>query len=184
MRPLSRYHRSITHPALLQAIDDADRLGIPDDSYQAFHDQFASAKRRKIEFLFSLLEWWTWWQTFDTQHDCIRWERRGVGTAKLVMARFDDVGPYSPSNVYCATHSENIKHVRPSTRRQAWMKIEDRSRPHLRVRGDGHPKSQAMMTPAGRFGSGALAAEHYGLTRAGAKYRADRGLYGWSWEQP
>jgi hypothetical protein len=51
-------------------------------------------------------------------------------------------------------------------------------------RGDGHPKSQAVITPAGRFGSIALAAEHYGLTRAGGLNRVRKNLAGWSYEDP
>jgi hypothetical protein len=46
-------------------------------------------------------------------------------------------------------------------------------------RGDAHPKSTPVITPAGRFGSIALAAEHYGITRAGASHRVRKGLFGW-----
>jgi len=57
---------------------------------------------RGIEFLFTLEEWWNWWQTDD------RWQRRGRGTDKLVMARFKDQGPYSIGNTYCTTGRQNV----------------------------------------------------------------------------
>jgi hypothetical protein len=186
MRPLTEYHRSITAPVLLEARDALDRLRLPKDAYQAFHSQFSSAKHRNIQFLFTLEEWWAWWQTYDHEHGCTRWDRRGMGKTALVMARFGDVGPYSPANVYCATHSQNTKDCcdrdpsRLSLQAIQWHAQNDC---HLKgKRGDSHPKSHPVITPDGRFGSAALAGEHYGITRQAVKYRADRRINGWCWE--
>jgi hypothetical protein len=49
-------------------------------------------------------------------------------------------------------------------------------------RGDNHVKSRAVLTPDGRFGSAALAAEHYGISRSTASYRAHNECCGWQWE--
>ena len=49
-------------------------------------------------------------------------------------------------------------------------------------RGDDHPKSRAVITPAGRFGSIALAAKHYGITRQAAFTRVRREVPGWQYE--
>jgi hypothetical protein len=46
---------------------------------------------------------------------------------------------------------------------------------HLTQRGDDHPRSRAVITPAGRFGSAALAAKHYGVTRQHAARLAREG---------
>lgn len=186
MRPLTDYHRSIIDPALLEARETLERLDLPDAAYHAFRAQRDAAKHRQIDFLFTLDQWWAWWQTYDHEHGCVRWDRRGRSKTDLVMARFGDVGPYSADNVYCATQSKNIAdcNERDPGRlaRQAidWHAQHDC---HLKgKRGDRHPKSRGMVTPAGRFGSGALAADHYGITRAGAKHRADHGVDGWHWE--
>lgn len=53
---------------------------------------------------------------------------------------------------------------------------------HLRVRGDGHPKSKAVITPKGRFGSAALAADAYDIGRRTACYRAKYQMQGWRYE--
>src|ERR1044072_3948688 len=151
MRPLTDYHRSILHPEPLEARDPVERLGLPDEVYQAFRSQLDTAKRRQIEFHFRLEQWWHWWQTHDPEHGCIRWQRGGVGKNALVMARFGDVGPYSPENVYCATHSKNTKDcigrdpVRMAQQAREW---HAHNVCHLTgKRGDRHPKSQAVGTP-------------------------------------
>lgn len=186
MRPLTNHHRSIIHPALLAARSTVDRLGLADHVYQAFRSQFDSAKRRQIAFQFAIEQWWHWWNAYDPEHGCVRWDRRGKGKNALVMARFGDVGPYSPENVYCATHSKNTTDCigrDPARMAEQAREWHAHNVCHLKgKRGDRHPKAQAIITSAGRFGSGALAAEYFGISRAGAKYRADHGIDGWRWE--
>jgi len=185
MRPLSAYHSSRIDPALLEARDVLDRLRVPEDAYQAFRAQLIRAKQRGIAFLFTLEEWWTWWQTYDEGHRCIRWDRRGMGKTALVMARFGDVGPYALANVYCATHSQNTKDCcdrDPSRLSRQAKEWHSQNVCHLNgKRGDHHPKSRAVITPDGRFGSAALAAEQYGITRQAAFYRARNQSHGWCW---
>jgi len=132
-----------------------------------FSDAGASAPEEQLMPL--------WWQVDR------RWHHRGIGANKLVMARFGDRGPYSPDNVQCITHSKNIAdidrtHMGEKIRR-AWeaKAPEERARHHLCRRGDGHPKSKPVITPKGRFGSMALAAEAFGITRAGGFYKVKRG---------
>jgi hypothetical protein len=51
----------------------------------------------------------------------------------------------------------------------------------LRRRGDGHPKSRAVLTPRGRFGSMALAAKAFEVDPTTIHKRVRRGLRGWRW---
>lgn len=66
----------------------------------AYERQKGSAKHRNIEWKFTYEDWLSWWGT-DI-------DKRGRGRGKLCMARKGDVGPYNPSNVYKATHEENL----------------------------------------------------------------------------
>lgn len=171
------------NPILAQAYADAERLGIPQLAYLRFRQQVWSAASRGIGWEFTLPAWWAWWQFDD------RWARRGTRRDQLVMARFGDAGPYAARNVHAVNPAGNVAD-RTRERVVASNKLgrqtrEARGNPlgiHLRVRGDGHPRSQAIVTPAGRFGSIALAAEHYGITRQGAGARVRRGAAGWRYE--
>lgn len=61
--------------------------------------QKQAAKRRGIDWLFTFDQWWKLWEPF--------WDRRGIGSNCLCMARFNDIGPYAPDNVKIITNSEN-----------------------------------------------------------------------------
>ena len=65
-----------------------------------YHNQKTRAKRRNIDWQFTYDTWIEWWGE-DIAN-------RGHSKGKLVMARFNDVGPYSPDNVKKITHSENV----------------------------------------------------------------------------
>lgn len=154
---------------------------IPPEAVKAYKVHRSNAKQRGIDFQFSLQEWWDWW-LIDS-----RWETRGVGAGRLVMARFGDTGPYAIDNVYCTTHEQNLKDIDPARRveamvaRHAQRKLEGIPH-HLEVRGDQHPKSKAIITPIGRFGSAALAAEAYGITRQRAAQKARWKQDSWRYE--
>jgi hypothetical protein len=75
----------------------------PREVLKAFGWHLYNAKYRNIAFNLTIEEWWQWWQIDD------RWSRRGNRGNDLVMARFNDQGPYSLSNVYCATSSQNLQ---------------------------------------------------------------------------
>lgn len=141
----------------------------------AFSAQKRNAKQRGIPFLFTFQEWWAWWQIDN------RWESRGMGSDKFVMARHGDKGPYSPENVYCATHAQNIGSINAQENsariKAAWARGVDFKLP----KGADNPRSMAIQTPDGVFANATLAAEHFGLSRAGAAYRARHRVKGWSW---
>jgi hypothetical protein len=59
-----------------------------------------NAKHRNIAWLFTYDTWIQWWGK-DIAN-------RGHSKGKLVMARFNDEGPYCPTNVKKITHSENV----------------------------------------------------------------------------
>jgi hypothetical protein len=80
---------------------------------KAYIQQKGDAKKRGIEFKITFEEWSNWWGK-DFQN-------RGVGSNKLVMARFGDVGPYELSNIKKITFGDNsrecrIKHGAPTYR--------------------------------------------------------------------
>lgn len=152
---------------------------IPDEAWRAYKAHEHNAKRRGIPFLFTPRQWWDWWNIAG------RWENRGRKTGQYVMARKDDIGPYSIDNVFCATAFGNIDSIPFKTRSAGIKKAYAsgaKSAEHLKIRGDGHPKSRAILTPKGRFGSAALAAEAFGLTRQHAAKKARLGHDGWSYE--
>lgn len=61
-----------------------------------------NAKMRGIEWQFTFITWWAKWGESG------KWNQRGMGADRYCMARFGDVGPYSPDNVRIATHRENL----------------------------------------------------------------------------
>lgn len=76
-------------------------VGIPKDAIQKFCQQRSKAKKRNIEWKFTLPQWWDFWKD--------HWHNRGIYHDSFVMARFGDEGPYSPDNVRIITASENIR---------------------------------------------------------------------------
>lgn len=174
--------RRPSHPLILEALEAFEQGLIPGEVFLAFKAHVQAAKQRSIEFLFTIHTWWSWWQVDG------RWHHRGIGKNKLVMARHHDRGPYSPENVECITHSKNIGQIDWSSssqkHRARWAKKTDSERAdwHLAKRGDGHPKSKAVITPKGRFGSAALAAEAFDITRQAASQFAKYKIKGWRYE--
>jgi hypothetical protein len=71
----------------------------------AYARQKQNAKRRGIEWRFTLGSWWLVWESSG------KWGLRGRGDGRFVMARIGDVGAYEPSNVYICTHNENSQEM-------------------------------------------------------------------------
>jgi len=67
----------------------------------AYICQKKDAKRRGIEWLFTLEEWIACWGE--------KFADRGRGADRLCMARIGDTGPYSPDNVEIITGGQNTK---------------------------------------------------------------------------
>lgn len=65
----------------------------------------------KIEFKLTFDEWWDWWQATGHYHE------RGRKKGQYVMARLNDVGHYELGNIFCCTHSENVKSTDDSYKR-------------------------------------------------------------------
>lgn len=68
-----------------------------------------NAKQRNIDWQFTFESWMAWWQATGHYHE------RGRRIGQYVMARFGDVGPYSPANVFCCTSSHNHKTCSPES---------------------------------------------------------------------
>jgi hypothetical protein len=71
--------------------------------YTKYLQQERVAKDRGIAWEFSFDEWCRVW------HESGKWARRGRAGDAYVMARFGDVGPYSPANVEIITLRQNSR---------------------------------------------------------------------------
>ena len=163
------------------------RLGIPVERYRQWRAQRNNAVQRGIVWQFTLPEWCSWWD--EALKDGGERARRAD---QLVMARYGDVGPYAPGNVYPAAPKRNYRD-RPPEMVALSVALMRASREanghslgeHLRgARGDAHPRSKAVISPKGRFGSLALAAEAFGVTRGAVHQWLRDGRPGWAYEAP
>ena len=75
---------------------------IPNVARKAYQEQMRNAANRKIGWVFTIYTWWVVWQ------DSGKWDQRGRGLG-YVMARKEDVGMYSPDNVYICTSQQNMR---------------------------------------------------------------------------
>jgi len=77
-------------------------MGRPKIPYsKEYHTQKQNARRRNIPFEFAYQEWVDWWG-----EDIVL---RGKGKDKLVMARNNDCGAYSPDNVTKMLNQDNVR---------------------------------------------------------------------------
>jgi hypothetical protein len=148
--------------------------------YQAYRAHKNNAKRREIDFLFEYSAWCSWWLLED------RWSKRGIGKNKLVMARKNDVGPYSIDNVFCITQSENSAEISNINKGYHTKTYHSNRKKlgiswHLEAVGKDHPKSKPVITPEGMFENASQAAERFNITRQAAAARARNKIKGWSY---
>jgi len=68
-----------------------------------YFGQKSMAKKRHIKWDFTFYEWIEWWVNTGHFHE------RGVKNNQYQMCRYNDVGDYSITNVYCDTGSNNKK---------------------------------------------------------------------------
>jgi hypothetical protein len=166
---------------------------------KAYTAQKANAKRRGIDFLFTFEEWEQWWV------DTGKWERRGKGTGKYCMQRYNDIGPYSPSNVYCGEFCENVslgnkgKILSQETKgrmskagkgkSKPWVVGDNNPmhRPEVKAKisaligGASHYKARGVMTPIGFFCTAKEAAKAMGISKSTIEWRARRNKLGFSY---
>ncbi len=158
--------------------------GISEREFLAWKAHRDNSAARGIAFRFTLLGWTLWWR-----HElALRGPKatRGRNRGNYVMARIRDRGAYEAGNVRCLNVKQNANDRPHVDREIAMIRVkaarEASGNPlgkHLWVRGDGHPRSKAIITPAGRFGSMALAADHHGITRQAVHCRIKGGSPGW-----
>ena len=95
-------------------------------------------------------------------------------------------GPSEPGNIACVTVAQNTLEAARSNQVAPVLVAHrggTKSRPpQPLLRGDGHPRSKAVITPRGRFGSAALAAEAYRINPASASRKAQNRWKGWRYE--
>src|SRR5215831_5269660 len=75
--------------------------------YSRYIDQLKNARGRGIPFLFTYKQWLRWWEA-NLGPDWF--DKRGAKHGQYVMARYGDVGPYHPTNVYCDFSHANCAH--------------------------------------------------------------------------
>lgn len=162
---------------------ESDRYAIPAYVKRQYLAQKHSSAQRGIVFDFTLLRWHLWWKAELAKigPDAKRGRRRG----EYVMARIGDQGAYEVGNVYCATAEQNIADQDRNRQRHSLLATWQRRKAAGErcwlegKRGELHPKARAVVTPLGRFGSAALAAEAHGMTRQAASRKAREGRGGW-----
>lgn len=71
---------------------------------QSFCVQRWSAKKRNILFLITFDEWYNWWLSNGVDKHQTAPPR---SSNTLCMCRINDTGPYSLTNIYCATVKQN-----------------------------------------------------------------------------
>ena len=152
---------------------EADRYAIPAWLRLRWAQHRQSARQRGIRFDFPLLRWSLWWR--EELLKAGPGARRGSRRGEYVMARIGDAGAYEVGNVYLSTVEDNSRAAHLGKPERAGS----RTGAHLAVRGDHHPRSRAVLTPLGRFGSAALAAEAHGITPQGASRKARERRDGW-----
>jgi hypothetical protein len=126
-----------------------------------------------------------WWkgELIKLGPDAERGNRKG----QFMMCRIGDQGTYEDGNVYAGTASQNASEIdlkiSQIDRMIAWhadRKAKGISCHLSNKRGDAHPKSRAVITPDGRYGSITMASEACGITRQAGFYRVKNGM--WQYE--
>lgn len=122
---------------------------------QTKHEQFLTqrqnAKKRNIDWQLTEQEWIDWWEETGHLND------RGRGKGKWLMARFNDTGPYSLTNIFCHQHGSNVSDAQKGKPKS----IEQRAK--MSANAAKH-MSKKVITPDGTFDSGYEAGRYYGVT--------------------
>ena len=134
---------------------------MPNRAKQKYGWQRRSAIARGIDWQLTFDEWYKWWldngidKHTDTMPMC---------KDKPVMCRKGDTGPYSLSNIYCATSDQN---------RIDALKNNSKGFGHI-GNAFGELTAKPIMTPAGLFSSRKEAAQHYNIDPSALNYRMAR----------
>lgn len=130
-------------------------------------NQSYEAAKRGIEWQFTYESWVAWWGD--------DYKYRGKGKGKLQMCRYNDTGPYSPSNCYKATHEQNLKDFyKQGIKREQW---------YTNMMKTAVKRRKAVVTPDGEFKSLREAAKHYKMTPEGVGYRIKTPKWDeWKWK--
>jgi hypothetical protein len=129
---------------------------------QTKHEQFLTqrqnAKKRNIDWQLTEQEWIDWWEASGHFHE------RGRGKGKWLMARFNDSGPYSLTNIFCHQHGGNVSDAQTGKPKS----IEQRAK--MSAKGGIHSRKK-ITTPLGDFESTYAAGRHFGITGEAVMWR-------------
>lgn len=99
------YHKT---PQRKAAVAEYNRS--PRGRYQAHK---LNARTRGIGFEITFDDWWMIWEDY--------WHLRGRGVGRYHMCRYGDIGSYTATNVYLATHTQNVADKRRGVGKQGWQ---------------------------------------------------------------
>lgn len=87
---------------------------------RAYQFQLNVARQRGIPWELTYGTWCAWWE----QQLGVNWHQmRGRKAGQYVMARYNDIGPYSVENVKCILHTDNTKEAAPRMRGKRKAKL-------------------------------------------------------------
>lgn len=134
---------------------------------KAYRTQKSGASKRGIEWLFTSFEQWLEWWGDDIYN-------RGHCRGQLVMARYNDIGPYHPGNVRKLPCEHNVSEGQLGHKDSAETclkrskslmghSISDYVKQQISLANKGRPahNRKRIMTPEGEFESKSAAARHF-----------------------
>lgn len=123
----------------------------------AYYGHRCAARRRNIPFQLTFDEWYNWWLSQGVDKS-LKQPPKSANT--LCMCRIGDIGPYSLSNIYCDSLSNNAL--------SAWTNgkcsIFNNQQRQLGRANAAIINSKPVSTPYGIFPSRSLAIKHYNTT--------------------
>jgi hypothetical protein len=100
---IQKRQHSLHAPERIYGCSMAEAVSYPEKARVRYRAQKSRALSRGIQWEFNIYTWWAKWECAGGFY------LAGPKGSDLCMARFGDSGPYSPSNVYICTRSENTK---------------------------------------------------------------------------
>ena len=111
---------------------------------ERFKDQRGKAAARGISFQLTFEEWDNWWMANNVDRNIPRKHNKNT----LCMCRYGDVGPYSLTNIYCASLAQNTKDSPFNKQGRSTGSFIG----HTGLVGTKSPFAKVIITPKGEFG--------------------------------
>jgi hypothetical protein len=166
---------------------------------KAYTQQKSNAKRRGVCFELTFTEWLAVWMWSD------KLSERGRGADRYCMARINDTGPYSATNVYITVNAKNVsdgnvgkidslstrlkKSLANAGRPKDWARGERnpmhradvKAKISAAISGAKHYNARGVVTPSGRFETARSAALALGMSKSTVEWRAKNEKFGFAY---